>query len=108
MVETSDDYPHVVATLDPKTRVIECVAGIQWIIQRRLRETKYPWEGVSFCRTREALVRLAGPHPTLTALPDRFPEARCALARAGGSPAIMEGAVGCPSADRDAVTERAA
>ena len=34
----------------------------------------YPWEGVSFCRTKEALACLAGPHPVLLALPDRYQE----------------------------------
>jgi hypothetical protein len=72
--ESAEDYPRIVAVLDPKTRVIECAAGIQWIVQVRKRVTEYPWEGVSFCRTRGALVRLVGSHPALLALPDRFPE----------------------------------
>jgi hypothetical protein len=74
--ESSDTYPHVVAVLDAKHRVIECAAHIQWIIQVRRREGLHPWQGVSFCRTKEALVRLAGPHPLLLALPDRFLERR--------------------------------
>jgi hypothetical protein len=81
--ETSDAYPHVVCTLGPNSRVIECAAGIQWIIQVRKRATRYPWEGVSFCRTKEALVRLAGPHPVLMALPDRFQERGKAGGEAG-------------------------
>jgi hypothetical protein len=37
------------------------------------------WRGVSFCQTKEALLRCArewvpGRHPALEALPDRFPE----------------------------------
>ena len=79
MAETTDGYPAVVAVLDDKTRVIECRAGIQWILQRRTNGGRFPWASVSFCRTKEALVRLAGPHPTLLALPDRFPERREAL-----------------------------
>jgi len=76
--ETADEYPAVVAVLDAKTRVIECAAGIQWIVQVRRREGRWPWESVSFCRTKEALLRCASPHgqhPALLALPDRFPEA---------------------------------
>jgi hypothetical protein len=72
--ESAEDYSRIVAVIDPKTRVIECAAGIQWIVQVRKRVSEYPWESVSFCRTREALVRLAGPHPGLLALPVRFPE----------------------------------
>ena len=71
--ETADGYPHVVAVLDFHTRVIECAAGIQWIVQRRVRDTATPWHNVSFCRTRAALLRCAGgDHPALLALPDRF------------------------------------
>jgi hypothetical protein len=75
-LETYDEYFRVTARLDGKTRVIECAAGIQWIVQRR---TGRDWKGVSFCRTKEALLRCArewvpGEHPALLALPDRFPE----------------------------------
>jgi hypothetical protein len=71
--ESAENYPHVVVVLDPRTRVIECDAGIQWIIQNR---RGHRWYGVSFCRTKEALLRLTGSnHPALTSLPDRFPEA---------------------------------
>jgi hypothetical protein len=68
--EAADNYPHIM--LDDGRRVIECAAGVQWIIQQRLRETRYPWEGQSFCRTKEALIRLAGSHPALMALPNHF------------------------------------
>jgi hypothetical protein len=72
--ESAEEYPAVVVVLDANRRVIECAAGIQWIVQVRRRKGRSPWEGVSFCRTKEALVRLVGSHPTLLALPDRFPE----------------------------------
>ena len=71
-VEHVEDYPHVVAVLDAKTRVIECADGIQWVLQRRTGSLKTPWAGRSFCRTKEALIRIAGSHPALEALPDRF------------------------------------
>jgi hypothetical protein len=83
--ESSDTYPHVVAVLDAKHRVIECAARIQWIIQVRNRETRHPWAGVSFCRTREALLRLAGPHPALLALPERYQEPVSSGQQAGDS-----------------------
>jgi hypothetical protein len=74
--ETMENYPRVVAVLGSKTRVIECAAGVQWIIQRRVHKGRHPWEGTSFCRTKEALLRLTGSdHPALASLPDRFPEA---------------------------------
>jgi hypothetical protein len=72
--EHAEDYPHVVAVLDAKTRVIECADGIQWIVQRRTGSLKTPWAGRSFCRTKEALLRIAGAHPALEALPDYLPE----------------------------------
>ena len=62
--------------LDTRTRVVECSAGIQWIIQRRENGGRYPWRSVYFCRTKAGLL-LYAPKPTasvLLALPDRFPE----------------------------------
>jgi hypothetical protein len=72
--ESAEDYPAVVAVLDAKTRVIECNAGIQWIVQRKGGRQ---WHGESFCRTRDALRRCVGrhrQHPALLALPAWFPE----------------------------------
>ena len=54
--ESADAYP-AVAALDPKTRVIECSAGLQWVIQRRAGKQ---WSGRHFCRTKEALLRCEG------------------------------------------------
>ena len=85
--ESSDDYPDVVAVLNDRWRVIACAAGIQWILQcRRSAETcsTARWQGRSFCRTREALIRLCQPQNVgpidpaaaaiLAELPDRFLE----------------------------------
>jgi hypothetical protein len=52
--ESADDYPHLVAILNAGWRVIECAAGIQWILQRRKGErhgsprwdAKKPWSAV--------------------------------------------------------------
>jgi hypothetical protein len=68
--EGSDDYPHVVAVLGEKTRVIVCNEGIQWIVQHKKGQQ---WRGRSFCRTREALLRCSGHpnHPALLALSER-------------------------------------
>jgi hypothetical protein len=82
--EMSDDYPAVVAVLlDGKMRVI--AADIQWIVQKRVREGRWPWQSIYFCRTKAGLLLCAGrtkpdvapppPPPELLALPDRFPEA---------------------------------
>jgi hypothetical protein len=70
--ETSDQYPGIVAQLDPKRRVIECAAGLQWIIQEHKGGR---WRSVSFCRTKEALLRLTSTPAVLRSLPDWFPEA---------------------------------
>ncbi len=60
--ETADDYPNIVARLSDKWRVILCPAGIQWILQKRDAGSapSTRWRGVSYCVTREALVRLCG------------------------------------------------
>jgi hypothetical protein len=75
--ESAEAYPRVVAVLDAKTRVIECAAGLQWIVQRRTGSPARPWTGRSFCRT-DALLRCASYWVTeilaLKALPDRFVE----------------------------------
>jgi hypothetical protein len=62
-------------------RVIECAADIQWVIQVHKGRPLNPWEGRSFCRTKEALIRLAGADPHLGRLPDRYPDGRQGLSR---------------------------
>jgi len=51
--ETDLSYPTLVY-LDERTRVIDCKDSIQWIVQKREGSN---WRGLSFCRTREALIR---------------------------------------------------
>jgi len=72
--ESSDHYPYVVARLDSKTRVI--AAGIQWIIQKRSREGRYPWESIYYCRSKAGLLLYApkSAGSELLALPYWFPE----------------------------------
>jgi hypothetical protein len=73
--ESHDAYERVVTVIDDKSRVIECPAGIQWIVQKAIiRGGRRTWDGVSFCQTKEALLRCAGDHPALHALPDWFPQ----------------------------------
>lgn len=63
--ETASTYRAVVAVLNDRWRVIECRDGIQWILQRRgSPETSRAddWRGRSYCRTKEALLRLCGLH----------------------------------------------
>jgi hypothetical protein len=76
--ESADGYARLVAQIDANTRVVECTAGIQWVLQRRGDKGR-AWHGVSFCRTKQALLRcvrewVPGKHPALEALPDWFPE----------------------------------
>lgn len=49
----------IVAHLNERWRVIECAAGIQWILQHRAgeRHGTARWDDRSYCRTREALIR---------------------------------------------------
>ncbi len=60
--ETAEDYPNIVARLSDKWRVILCPAGVQWILQKRDagNAPSTGWRGVSYCQTREALIRLCG------------------------------------------------
>jgi hypothetical protein len=51
--EKDDTYP-CVAQITPTLRVINCKDGIQWILQGLQGDQ---WRGLSFCRTREALIR---------------------------------------------------
>jgi hypothetical protein len=70
--ETDDDAYPAVAQLSDTARVI-CADDLQWILQRR---SGGQWRGVSFCRTRAALIPEArskfglGPEPLLS-LPER-------------------------------------
>jgi hypothetical protein len=79
--ESSGNYGRVVAVLNGKWRVIECRDGIQWILQSRdsLTAIVGVWRGCSYCRTKEALLRVCAAQvgkidPTaaavLAALPD--------------------------------------
>jgi hypothetical protein len=79
--ESADGCSRVVAVLNGKWRVIECRDRIQWILQSRdsLKATVGVWRGRSYCRTKEALLRVCAAHagmidPTaaaiLAALPD--------------------------------------
>jgi hypothetical protein len=63
--ESSNDYPDVVTILNHRWRVITCRHGIQWILQYRNRaETvaRDSWRGRSYCRTKEALIRVCDAH----------------------------------------------
>jgi hypothetical protein len=65
LTESDDQYLGVVAVLNQQHRVIRCRDGIQWILQRRhgperLAGTR--WDGRSYCRTREALIRCCHEH----------------------------------------------
>ena len=83
--EFADNY-QVVARLNVRWRVIECRDGIQWILQygnRAETVARDGWRGRSYCRTKEALLRVCDYHAgvidrdaaeILAGLPDRFPE----------------------------------
>jgi hypothetical protein len=80
--ESAQSYGRLVAVLNGKWRVIECRDGIQWILQSRDARKSLStgvWRSRSYCRTREALLRVCAARagnidPTaaavLAALPD--------------------------------------
>jgi hypothetical protein len=92
--EEADDCRAIVAKLNDSWRVIVCAAGIQWILQRRSgkRHGRARWEGRSFCRTREALIRVSrehagavdpSAHEIMAALPERIDEPSATLLETG-------------------------
>lgn len=80
--ETANSYERVVARLCDDWRVIVCKDNIQWILQRRKKGgAERPWRAVSYCCTREALIRLCATScgqidpdaaAALAALPENF------------------------------------
>jgi hypothetical protein len=58
--ESSDIYGGVVAVLNTRWRVVSGRCGLQWVLQRRVTKDRplgNNWEGMSFCRTKEAIIR---------------------------------------------------
>jgi hypothetical protein len=75
--EEADDYRAIVVRLNQRWRVIACSAGIQWILQRAVgeRHGRTRWASQSFCRTREALIRLShASEPRAAAILSELPE----------------------------------
>jgi hypothetical protein len=74
----------VVASAD-NVRVVAEANGVQWMLQYRYQSGgRAQWHSESFCRTKEALLRIIATDPrcarlrgdpVLAALPDWFPEA---------------------------------
>jgi hypothetical protein len=96
--ESAQGYSRLIAVLNGKWRVIECRDGIQWILQAR-DTLKAPstavWRGRSYCRTKEALLRVCAAHagkidPTTAAILAELPE----RIEAPNSPAPSETARG--------------
>lgn len=58
--ESADDYHNVAIRLNDDWRIIVCRDGAQWVLQHRNSAktiAKPDWRGVSYCRTRDALIR---------------------------------------------------
>ena len=97
--ETADYYPDVVVQINRRWRVILCPAGIQWILQKRDsgNAPSTGWRGVSYCVTREALVRLCGGLESpvdpsalliLATLPEHIPDGVGDRRNEGGTPLV--------------------
>ena len=79
--ESSDGYSNLVAVLNRKWRIVQCRDGIQWILQSRDSLTALTgiWRSRSYCRTKEALLRVSAAHageiaPTAAAVLARLPD----------------------------------
>jgi hypothetical protein len=81
--ESDNNYHGVIAVLNDRWRVIVCRDGIQWTLQQRKGERRGTarFDARSYCRTREALIRLSRTHAgkicpaamtILEALPERI------------------------------------
>jgi hypothetical protein len=75
--EGADDYPHVVAELEPQVgrrgvvvrrRLIECSTDMQWIVQELHGDQ---WRNYWHCRTKAGLM-VKYRHRAIDALPDRY------------------------------------
>ena len=83
--EEEDAYPNVVAVLNPKTRVITCNEGIQWVLQfqRGQRHGLPIWRGRSFCVYRDPLLQcvwelcVRALCPQIVCVPRRCIQDRC-------------------------------
>ena len=58
--ERDENYHAVVVKLCPRWRIIVCKDHIQWIIQEQEASHAGPWRGVSFCTTRDGLIKSCG------------------------------------------------
>lgn len=71
--EEAENYRAVVCHLTPALRVIVCVNGIQWIVQRRRGAV---WRSIAFCATRRGLERvcaaLGAPLEPLRSFPEHI------------------------------------
>jgi hypothetical protein len=71
--ENDDAYSPVVARLEDRVRVIECKDDMQWILQVLRGEQ---WQGIAYCRTRDALIRASKArgyiYEPLNALPEHY------------------------------------
>lgn len=80
--ESADGYCRTVVYLNARWRIVGCKHGLQWILQHCVRKARgAEWNARSYCRTREALIRVSLQHAgqitpsawlTLDALPGRL------------------------------------
>jgi len=80
--ESDGNYRGVVAILNELWRVTACRDGIQWMLQKAEKSPHgATWRSRTFCRTRDALIRVCGEHAgeispaamrILEALPERI------------------------------------
>jgi hypothetical protein len=68
--ERDDRYP-VVARINDDTRVIECRAGIQWILQRR---AGVGWHDIGYHLDRDVLIERSGATGSALATLQRLPQ----------------------------------
>ena len=58
--ESSSDYHRVLAQLKPRYRIIQCLHGKQWIVQKREASHAAPWRALGYAATKSGLINLCG------------------------------------------------
>jgi hypothetical protein len=91
--ESFEHYTRVVLRINEDWRVIKCRHGIQWILQKMGGSH---WEGRSYCRSKEALLRCIkeeglGEYSELMALPEWAEKRRLRPLEAGEGEKSIEG-----------------
>ena len=58
--ERDDDYAHIIVQLTARYRVILCLQGLQWVIQKKECSHEGPWRAELYLTSRDSLIEACG------------------------------------------------